>query len=139
MSSSPPRLLAVAELARHLGVLSSILSRALHDDPDAPAPAERDDVGRQLYALDDVTAWWPTRRRPRPLTVAELARHLGVLPSTLSRALRNDPSAPAPAERNDVGRPLYALDDVTAWWPTRRRRGKPHRAPNPADSVDNTR
>lgn len=72
----------------------------------------------------------------RPLTFAELARHLGVLPSTLRRALRNDPQAPAPAAHTDLGRPLYALDEVTAWWPNRRLRGKPPSTPDSTGSTE---
>lgn len=60
---------------------------------------------------------------PRPQTVAELAHNLGVLNSTLWRALRNDPAAPKPADHNHRGAALYDPDQVTEWWPRRRGRG----------------
>lgn len=65
----------------------------------------------------------PTADRPR--SVAELARGLGVDRSTLWRALMGDPTAPKPADRDDLDRPLYQQQKVTAWWPNRRRRGRP--------------
>lgn len=61
----------------------------------------------------------------RPLAVAELARALNVEHSALYRALRSDPAAPRPVETTDTGRPLYDRQEVTAWWPNRRRRGRP--------------
>ncbi|MEU3978370.1 hypothetical protein [Streptomyces bacillaris] len=69
-----------------------------------------------------------------PLPVARIARALGVHRRTLQRALVNDPTAPAPADRNDHGHPLYLHQPVTAWWPTRRQSGRPRTPPpQPAD------
>ncbi|HBF84951.1 MAG TPA: hypothetical protein DD420_34995 [Streptomyces sp.] len=62
---------------------------------------------------------------PRPQSVSELAAGLGAVPSTLWRALRSDPHAPAPADHDHRERPLYDPGAVTAWWPNRRRRGRP--------------
>lgn len=68
----------------------------------------------------------PVPRRPQ--TVSELAHRMGVLTSTLWRALRNDPAAPQPADRDHRDRPLYDPQAVADWWPNRRRRGAPTRS-----------
>ncbi|MCZ1012135.1 hypothetical protein [Streptomyces lydicus] len=57
-----------------------------------------------------------------PLRLIDLALHLHVRVDTLSRALRNDPAAPAPAPGTDGSRWFYAA--VHAWWPNRRKRGQ---------------
>ncbi|MFB7836111.1 hypothetical protein [Streptomyces sp. NPDC056056] len=57
-----------------------------------------------------------------PLRLSDLARHLRVRPDTLSRALRNDPSAPQPTPGTTPGAWDYTA--VHAWWPNRRSRGQ---------------
>jgi hypothetical protein len=65
----------------------------------------------------------PQQLPDHPVSVARLARALGTSRQTLWRALKNDPSAPPPDTRDDLGHPLYRHGPVAAWWPKRRRRG----------------
>lgn len=60
-----------------------------------------------------------------PLPVAQVARALGVHRTTLWRALRADPGAPEPDARDVYGKPMYRYEAVAAWWPKRRRPGRP--------------
>jgi transposase-like protein len=62
------------------------------------------------------------------LTVAELARHLGVHRSTVASGIRRgrraheqDPTAPAPPDPVNPGEPQlrYPLDQIGKWWPRR--------------------
>lgn len=70
----------------------------------------------------------PAQKRAMP--VAEIARYLNVDRSSLWRALKNDPDAPAPSETDDRGRPLYDPATIATWWPRRRTRGRPTASDN---------
>lgn len=65
------------------------------------------------------------RRQPALLPPARIARLLGVDVSTLTRALANNKRAPGPANPESGSKPLYDARVVCAWWPTRRRSGRP--------------
>ncbi|MCB5910340.1 hypothetical protein [Streptomyces pinistramenti] len=60
-----------------------------------------------------------------PLSVASLARRLGVRRDALHRALNADPGAPDPDGHDDLGHRQYYLRTITAWWPNRRKPGRP--------------
>jgi hypothetical protein len=75
--------------------------------------------------MEDSSAPQVSETPPRPKSVAELARHLGVHRSQVSRAIataRRDPAIPDPpgSETDDLGRHYFPLDEFLRWWPTRR-------------------
>ena len=63
--------------------------------------------------------------QPVLLYPARIARLLDVEQSTLDRALIKHDNAPGPANPEADGKHQYDVHAVFAWWPTRRRGGRP--------------
>ncbi|MCX4681565.1 hypothetical protein OG413_40915 [Streptomyces sp. NBC_01433] len=65
----------------------------------------------------------PSQVTREPVPQLLIAYHLKIRRETLSRALRNDPSAPAPVPAPDADGKRWLYAEVHAWWPNRRKRG----------------
>lgn len=92
-------------------------------DPDLLARAQHTAAERGADLAEAIEH--ALQRQPLLLPPVRIAHLLGVEVGTLTRALASNPHAPGPANPDSGSKPLYDARAVCAWWPTRRRSGRP--------------